>query len=325
MTPATDDAPGTSRDAACHGREAPSRTRPSRRPRRRAHGRSGRVARPAAAPATNDRLASSCRSSCSSCRSGLPGFQLDQLPGLILRAEPAALLLAAFAVFYPGSRSAACAGRSCCAGPGSTSASATRPRSSSCRWLVNCLVPAKLGDIYRAYLLKINSPVSLSADVRDGVHRADPRPVRDRAARACRGLRQLPAGLPPAVQVVFASASWSSWCSRPGSSRCATSAGASSSRLPLPRADPGVVRPVRGGRLLGGRAAGAAPPRRADRPDLGDRGDAPLPRRRGARLPRRPPRDQRRVLRRAHGLAADGGAADARPASASSRPASWAC
>ena len=29
-------------------------------------------------------------------------------------------------------------------------------------WLVNCLVPAKLGDLYRAYLLKINSPVSLS-------------------------------------------------------------------------------------------------------------------------------------------------------------------
>ena len=29
-------------------------------------------------------------------------------------------------------------------------------------WLVNCLVPAKLGDVYRAYLLKINSSVSLS-------------------------------------------------------------------------------------------------------------------------------------------------------------------
>ena len=29
-------------------------------------------------------------------------------------------------------------------------------------WLVNCLVPAKLGDIYRAYLLKINTDVSLS-------------------------------------------------------------------------------------------------------------------------------------------------------------------
>jgi uncharacterized protein (TIRG00374 family) len=27
-------------------------------------------------------------------------------------------------------------------------------------WLVNCVVPAKLGDLYRAYLLKTNSPVS---------------------------------------------------------------------------------------------------------------------------------------------------------------------
>jgi uncharacterized protein (TIRG00374 family) len=32
-------------------------------------------------------------------------------------------------------------------------------------WLVNCLVPEKLGDLYRAYLLKINSPVSLSRTV----------------------------------------------------------------------------------------------------------------------------------------------------------------
>jgi glycosyltransferase 2 family protein len=29
-------------------------------------------------------------------------------------------------------------------------------------WLVNCLVPAKLGDVYRAWLLKINSTASLS-------------------------------------------------------------------------------------------------------------------------------------------------------------------
>ncbi len=27
-------------------------------------------------------------------------------------------------------------------------------------WLVNCIVPAKLGDLYRAYLVKLNSPVS---------------------------------------------------------------------------------------------------------------------------------------------------------------------
>ena len=29
-------------------------------------------------------------------------------------------------------------------------------------WLVNCLVPAKLGDVYRAYLLRLNFDVSLS-------------------------------------------------------------------------------------------------------------------------------------------------------------------
>ena len=29
-------------------------------------------------------------------------------------------------------------------------------------WLVNCVVPAKLGDVYRAYLLRINTGVSLS-------------------------------------------------------------------------------------------------------------------------------------------------------------------
>lgn len=29
-------------------------------------------------------------------------------------------------------------------------------------WLVNCLVPAKLGDVYRAYLLKLNTAVSLT-------------------------------------------------------------------------------------------------------------------------------------------------------------------
>ena len=30
-------------------------------------------------------------------------------------------------------------------------------------WLVNSVVPAKLGDVYRAWLLKINYPVSLSS------------------------------------------------------------------------------------------------------------------------------------------------------------------
>ena len=29
-------------------------------------------------------------------------------------------------------------------------------------WLVNCVVPAKLGDVYRGYLLRINTGVALS-------------------------------------------------------------------------------------------------------------------------------------------------------------------
>ena len=70
---------------------------------------------------------------------------------------------------------------------------------------MNCLVPAKLGDLYRAYLLKINSTGVAVADVRDRVHRADPRPVRDRGPRP-RGrlLVSFRAGLPADVQFVFA-------------------------------------------------------------------------------------------------------------------------
>ena len=59
-------------------------------------------------------------------------------------------------------------------------------------WLVNCLVPAKLGDVYRAYLLRLNYAVSLVAHVRHGLHRARLRPVRDRPARPRRRLLELP-------------------------------------------------------------------------------------------------------------------------------------
>jgi uncharacterized protein (TIRG00374 family) len=91
----------------------------------------------------------------------LPGFKLEELPDKILRAN-GWLLLAAFAVFYAGF-------------PLRGVRWAILVRQSGFRlklrdateiiflsWLVNCLVPAKLGDVYRAYLLKINSPVSLS-------------------------------------------------------------------------------------------------------------------------------------------------------------------
>jgi uncharacterized protein (TIRG00374 family) len=91
----------------------------------------------------------------------LPGFDLEKLPGTILRSN-GPLLLAAFAVFYVGFplrglRWAMLVHRS---GFSLKLRDATEIIFLS--WLVNCLVPAKLGDVYRAWLLKINSPVSLS-------------------------------------------------------------------------------------------------------------------------------------------------------------------
>jgi uncharacterized protein (TIRG00374 family) len=91
----------------------------------------------------------------------LPGFELDQLPGKIAAANPL-LLLSAFVIFYlgfplRGYRWALLVRRS---------GYPLKVRDSMeiifLSWLVNCLVPAKLGDVYRAYLLKINTTVSLS-------------------------------------------------------------------------------------------------------------------------------------------------------------------
>jgi uncharacterized protein (TIRG00374 family) len=91
----------------------------------------------------------------------LPGFKLDRLPSLILAAN-GGLLVAAFVVYYAGF-------------PLRGERWALLLRNTGLRigwrdaseiiflsWLVNCLVPAKLGDVYRAWLLKINSDASLS-------------------------------------------------------------------------------------------------------------------------------------------------------------------
>ena len=91
----------------------------------------------------------------------LPGFDLAALPGLVGRANPA-LLLAALAIYYVGFPLRGLRWTLLLRGTGY----AIRPRDATeiifISWLVNCLVPAKLGDVYRAYLLKINARVSLS-------------------------------------------------------------------------------------------------------------------------------------------------------------------
>ena len=91
----------------------------------------------------------------------LPGFKLDALPGLILQANPV-LLLAAFVVFYLGFPLRGLRWAILIRGTGYPLRLRDATEIIFISWLVNCLVPAKLGDLYRAYLLKINAAVSLS-------------------------------------------------------------------------------------------------------------------------------------------------------------------
>jgi uncharacterized protein (TIRG00374 family) len=91
----------------------------------------------------------------------LPGFKLDELPGTILRAN-GLLLLAALAIFYAGFPLRGLRWAILVRRTGFALGVRDATEIIFLSWLVNCLVPAKLGDVYRAYLLKINSPVSLS-------------------------------------------------------------------------------------------------------------------------------------------------------------------
>jgi uncharacterized protein (TIRG00374 family) len=91
----------------------------------------------------------------------LPGFRLDRLPGLILGANPL-LLLAALLTYYAGFPLRGLRWRFILR----TASTEVSTRDSTeiifISWLVNCVVPAKLGDIYRAWLLRLNFAVSLS-------------------------------------------------------------------------------------------------------------------------------------------------------------------
>jgi hypothetical protein len=91
----------------------------------------------------------------------LPGFHLDELPGKILQANWLLLLLA-FTVFYAGFPLRGLRWTYLVRRTGFPLRVRDGTEILFLSWLVNCLVPAKLGDIYRAYLLKINSTVSLS-------------------------------------------------------------------------------------------------------------------------------------------------------------------
>jgi uncharacterized protein (TIRG00374 family) len=91
----------------------------------------------------------------------LPGFKLSELPALIAQANPW-WLLAALAIYYVGFPLRGYRWALLVRATGYPLKVRDSTEIIFLSWLVNCVVPAKLGDVYRAYLLRVTSGVSLS-------------------------------------------------------------------------------------------------------------------------------------------------------------------
>jgi len=91
----------------------------------------------------------------------LPGFKLDELPGYIRDANPW-WLLAAVAIYYVGFPIRGWRWAILIRGVGYPLRVKDATEMVLISWLVNCVVPAKMGDVYRGYLLRINTGVELS-------------------------------------------------------------------------------------------------------------------------------------------------------------------
>jgi uncharacterized protein (TIRG00374 family) len=132
----------------------------------------------------------------------LNGGQLSKVPSLVLGANPL-LVLAAFLIFYAGFPIRGLRWATLLRGTGQHVSTRDSSEIIFLSWLVNCVVPAKLGDVYRAYLLKINSTASLSRTFGTVFIER----VLDLGAIAILGLAagywSFRSGLPPAIQIVF--------------------------------------------------------------------------------------------------------------------------
>ena len=133
---------------------------------------------------------------------GINGQALARVPELILNANPW-LVLAAFLIFYAGFPLRGLRWSILLRGTGMRVPVRDSTEIIYLSWLVNCVVPAKLGDVYRAYLLKINSSASMSATI--GTIFTER--ILDLFTIAMLGLAagywSFRDGLPPAIQVVF--------------------------------------------------------------------------------------------------------------------------
>ena len=105
--------------------------------------------------------------------------RLAAVPELILQANPALVLLAAI-VFYLGFPLRGYRWKRLLQETGFIIGLRDSVEILYISWFVNCVVPAKLGDVYRAYLLKMNSDGVAEPHLRDGLHRAHPRHLRHR-------------------------------------------------------------------------------------------------------------------------------------------------
>jgi uncharacterized protein (TIRG00374 family) len=128
--------------------------------------------------------------------------RLAQVPHLILQANPALVLLAAV-VFYLGFPLRGYRWQRLLRETGFAISLRNSIEILYISWFVNCVVPAKLGDVYRAYLLKMNSAASLSRTFGTVFIER----ILDIFAIAILGLAaglwSFRDGLPPPIQLVF--------------------------------------------------------------------------------------------------------------------------
>ena len=128
--------------------------------------------------------------------------RLAQVPQLILQANPV-LILAAFVVYYLGFPVRGFRWALLLRWTGFRLPVKDATEILYLSWFVNCVVPAKLGDVYRAYLLKENSTASLSRTFGTVFIER----VVDLIAIALLGLAagywSFRGGMPPAVEILF--------------------------------------------------------------------------------------------------------------------------
>jgi glycosyltransferase 2 family protein len=128
--------------------------------------------------------------------------RLAQVPALILQANPAYVALAVI-VFYLGFPLRGYRWQRLLRETGFVISLRNSIEILYISWFVNCVVPAKLGDVYRAYLLKMNSAASLSRTFGTVFIER----ILDIFAIAILGLAagfwSFRDGLPPAIRLVF--------------------------------------------------------------------------------------------------------------------------